>query len=107
MAKYYSKLVRDKVPSLIEEDGRIAHYNILNGEEYKIALKRKMVEEVGELIEAESEEEMKEGLVDIAEVVDAIIKAYDFNPKELIDRQFEKLDKKGGFERGLYLYKVE
>lgn len=107
MAKYYSKLVRDKVPSLIEEDGKIAHYDILEGRIYKDALKRKLIEEVGEFIEAKTKEEMEEELVDMAEVVDAIIKAYDFDLEELMDRQFEKLDKKGGFEKGFCLYKVE
>lgn len=107
MAKYYSKLVRDKIPSLIEEDGRIAHYNILNGKEYKAELKRKLIEEVGEFIKAKTKEEMEEEMVDLAEVVDAIIKANQLDPEKMMDRQFEKFDKKGGFELGLYLYKVE
>lgn len=107
MAKYYSKLVRDKVPSLIEDGGKTAHYRILNGEEYKTGLKRKLVEEVGEFIKAENKEEMEEELVDVSEVVDAIIKANEIDTKELMEKQIEKGNEKGGFERGLYLYKVD
>ena len=38
----YNKLVRDKIPSIITNNGEIPVTRILNDEEYKIELERKL-----------------------------------------------------------------
>ena len=62
------KLVRDKIPSRIREDGRNPVLRILQPDEYFVRLKRKLTEEVDEFLEVPTSEE----LVDILEVVFAI-----------------------------------
>lgn len=49
--KIYNKLVRDKITDIIEADGRIAKYRILDDNEYRQELNKKLQEEVREYIE--------------------------------------------------------
>ena len=44
--KIYNKLVRDKIINIIESEGRIAKYRILDNNEYKQELNKKLQEEV-------------------------------------------------------------
>jgi Uncharacterized conserved protein len=46
--KVYNKLVRDKIPKIIEETGKKAVIHLLSEEEYLAALEAKLDEEVGE-----------------------------------------------------------
>lgn len=46
--KAYNKLVRDKIPEIIEEDGKTCKTKILSDEEYIAALETKLNEEVAE-----------------------------------------------------------
>ena len=49
--KIYNKLVRDKITDIIETDGRIAKYRILDDNEYRQELNKKLQEEVKEYLE--------------------------------------------------------
>ena len=44
--KIYNKLVRDKIIDIIEADGRIAKYRILDDNEYRQELNKKLQEEL-------------------------------------------------------------
>lgn len=46
--KVYNKLVRDKIPEIIEADGKVCRTHILSNEEYIVALEAKLNEEVAE-----------------------------------------------------------
>lgn len=46
--KAYNKLVRDKIPEIIEADGKTCKTKILSDEEYIAALETKLNEEVAE-----------------------------------------------------------
>ena len=46
--KVYNKLVRDKIPEIIEADGKVCRTHILSNEEYIAALEVKLNEEVAE-----------------------------------------------------------
>ena len=48
--KVYNKLVRDKITDIIEADGRIAKYRILDNNEYRQQLNSKLQEEVKEYL---------------------------------------------------------
>lgn len=45
MEKIYNKLVRDKIPEIIENDGETPVVRVLNDEEYRIELENKLKEE--------------------------------------------------------------
>ena len=46
--KVYNKLVRDKIPEIIEADGKVCRTHILSNEEYIVALEAKLNEDVAE-----------------------------------------------------------
>lgn len=46
--KIYNKLVRDKIPEIIEKDGKSCKTHILSNDEYIVALEVKLNEEVAE-----------------------------------------------------------
>ena len=64
----YNKLVRDKIPSIIESQGKTPKVCILDDDAYALALERKLDEEVGEFHKEKNPEE----LADILEVVSAL-----------------------------------
>ena len=62
-------------------------------------LKEKLKEEVGEFMDLENEEE----LVDILEVIDAIIEHKKFNKDRIAELKKKKADERGGFKEGIIL----
>lgn len=99
----YNKLVRDKIPQNIETLGKKCDYYVLNEEEYKKELDKKLLEEANEFIADHSTEEM----ADLIEVVEAIKKSHNLKNEEIEKVRLEKKAKKGGFEEKLYLVEVE
>lgn len=66
----YNKLVRDNIPEIIKSNGGKPKYRYLeNDEEFKKALKVKLVEEIDEFLNAKTEEEAIEELADIWSII--------------------------------------
>lgn len=99
----YNKLVRDKIPQNIEAKGKKCNYYVLEDDEYKKELDKKLFEEANEFIADHSIEEM----ADLMEVVEAIQKNYNLSKEEMEKVRLEKKSKKGGFEEKIYLIEVE
>ncbi|OGZ70267.1 MAG: phosphoribosyl-ATP pyrophosphohydrolase [Candidatus Staskawiczbacteria bacterium RIFCSPLOWO2_01_FULL_33_9] len=95
----YNKLVRDKIPEYIKSKGGSAIFHVANEKEYWIKLKEKLLEEVNEFLNSESEEEM----ADILEVIDAIINYKKFNKEELEKVKNKKSEEKGKFQDKIIL----
>ena len=74
MERIYNKLVRDKIPFVITENGETAVTRILDETAYKTELEKKLHEEYREVIEAEGDERLEE-LADMLEVIRALAKA--------------------------------
>ena len=96
---YYQKLVRDKIPQIIERSGETPIVRILEDEEYLSCLQAKLDEEVGEYHRDQNAEE----LADILEVVFALAEAGGFGREELMKIYQKKHDDRGGFEKRIYL----
>lgn len=104
MRYIYNKLVRDKIPSNINGCvNKNATYRILSDEEYIIELNKKLLEESNEFIYENDIEE----LADLMEVIEAIMKVKNITWDEVRQKQVEKKDKKGGFEKKIYLESVD
>ena len=97
------KLVRDKIPKIIHQNGDSCTTIILGDVEYKKELKNKLLEETQEYLESENIEE----LADILEVIHAIIKTKGVSFDELENMRKNKKDKKGGFDNKIYIEKTE
>ena len=101
--KVYNKLVRDKIPEIIEADGKTCKTRILSDEEYIAALETKLNEEVAEYQEDKNLEEM----ADVLEVLQAICIARGYSLEELEARRSKKADERGGVADKIFLEYVE
>ena len=99
----YNKLVRDKIPEIMESKGEKPIIRILSDEEYISALERKLDEEVGEYHRDKNAEE----LADILEVVFALGDAIGCSSEELMEIYQKKRESRGGFEKRYFLISKE
>ncbi len=93
----YNKLVRDKIPEILDKKGISYEKRIATNEEYKTELIKKLAEETEEFFEEYSIEE----LGDVIEVIEALKKLPEYQKTEEIRLQ-KKIDK-GGFEEKIIL----
>ena len=99
----YNKLVRDKIPDIIEQSGKKANYHSLDYKEFQHALKVKLVEEANELLNAKTPKEELEELADIYE----IIMFFTHDPSEVKMAAFKKRKERGWFAKHIFLESVE
>lgn len=102
MSKYYYKLVRDRIPEIIEKTGKACRTQILNDADYLAMLDEKLGEELAEYQESKSLEE----LADLLEVMEAVTKARGYTWEQLLAIKEEKKSARGGFEDKLLLLEV-
>ena len=102
MPKQYHKLVRDRIPEIIEADGKTCICETLSDEDYISLLDQKLNEELAEYQESKSLEE----LADLLEVMQAVVKARGWTWEELERVRERKSVERGGFESKLLLKEV-
>jgi len=100
--KEYDKLVRDKIPGIIEQDGKQCDIITAKESELKTYLENKLHEEVAEYVEARNLEE----LADIMEVLYGLAHNLGYSEQDLNDCRKKKYDERGGFKNGIILRKV-
>jgi predicted house-cleaning noncanonical NTP pyrophosphatase (MazG superfamily) len=98
----YEKLVRDKIPEIIQRNGGDPVTHIADEAEYLDRLKRKLEEEVAEFLKDQTGEE----LADILEVVYALGATLDFSQNDLERIRKEKHTERGGFKKRIILEEV-
>ena len=103
MRAVHNKLVRDKIPEIIEKAGKKAYTHILSEEEYMTELDKKLNEECAEYQADKSIEE----LADMLEVMYAIAEARGWSVSELEAVRREKAEKRGAFEKRVFLERVD
>ncbi|MFB6180464.1 MAG: NUDIX domain-containing protein [Candidatus Nanohalobium sp.] len=97
------KLVRDRIPEIIEENGQEGEIRRVEGLELEEFLRKKVVEEAEEFAENGEKEE----LADLLEVIDAYIEEEDFSREEINYLREEKNRERGGFSEGFVLEDVK
>ncbi|GAB7018323.1 nucleoside triphosphate pyrophosphohydrolase [Halostagnicola bangensis] len=103
MRREFDKLVRDKIPAIITQNGEEPVTNRVTGEDYSDRLVEKLEEEVAEYRESRSLEE----LADVLEVVHAIRKTKGVSVDELNEKRAQKAEQRGRFDEGVVLKRVE
>lgn len=101
------KLVRDKIPEIIENSGKEPIIRVLDDTEYKEELLKKLYEEYNEVIEAKTKEETLEECSDVLEVLIALLEYNGYTLEDLLKCRDEKKEKRGAFQKRLYLVKVK
>lgn len=99
----YDKLVRDRIPEIIESSGKRAVTRVAGDDEYLHYLRRKLSEEVDEYMASEDAEE----LADILEVVSALGRQAGVSLSKLIEIADDKRRARGGFDGRILLIRVE
>jgi predicted house-cleaning noncanonical NTP pyrophosphatase (MazG superfamily) len=99
----YNKLVRDKIPEIIESSGKKSVTDILSEQDYLVMLDEKLNEELAEYQESKSMEE----LADLLEVMKAVAAARGSSMEEVEQIRKEKAAKRGGFEKRILLLEVK
>ena len=100
--KKYHKLVRDKIPEIIELSGKTCVTEILSDADYLRMVDAKLDEELAEYHEDQNIEE----LADLIEVIYAAAKARGYTLEQLETVRTEKAAKRGAFEKKFLLKEV-
>lgn len=92
------KLVRDLIPEIIRSKGREPIIREADGAEYRARLRLKLLEEVGEFLDADIEQAPEE-LADVLEVVYALAADLGVNRGRLDEIRAGKAHERGAFSR--------
>ena len=98
----YNKLVRDKIPEIIEKSGKKCNIETMDKKTYLESLDNKLNEELAEYQQDKSIEE----LADLLEVIYAVASARGYSIEELERIRAEKAEKRGGFKDRIWLKEV-
>ena len=102
MTKTYNKLVRDRIPEIIQSAGKSCTTEVLSDEDYLRMIDVKLDEELAEYHESGSIEE----LADLLEVIYAAACARGSSPADLEQVRVRKAEKRGSFSIKILLKEV-
>lgn len=95
----YNKLVRDKIPTIIRQNGEYCDFEFLSDEEYKRKLEEKLDEEVAEYHKDKNLGE----LADILEVLYALAETKGYKPEDIEKVRRIKAEERGTFSKKILL----
>ena len=98
--KLFDKLVRDRIPEIIKDNGKSCKFRVADQEEFRSKLIEKLLEETIEFIDNPSVEE----LADIQEVVDSLQKEFHW-PSLRAAAEFKRVTR-GSFQDKIVLEEV-
>jgi Uncharacterized conserved protein len=98
-----NKLVRDRIPGMIVENGEMPEFRLLDDDEFLNALDKKLIEEVTEYLESKNLEE----LADILQVICTISEVIGGGQRELEYIRDEKASERGRFDMRMFLESID
>lgn len=104
-----NKLVRDKILEKMTGQGKNVKSRILEEKEFVEQLKIKLKEELNELNEVDygDKEHFINELADIQSLIDYLLKVNNISKEEIDSFQKDKLLKAGGFDKRIYVERVD
>jgi len=108
MIKEYHKLVRDRMREIIVKEGKeVPWFRVLSKKEFFREAKKKIKEEAQELLAAHGRKAVFDELIDIQQLIDALISELNLTRLEFWTLQRKKYKERGGFEKKIFLDKTE
>lgn len=103
MKKYiHNKLIRDKIPQLIEANNEPYEIRVMEEKEFEKELRKKLVEEASELLKTGKDDLVNE-MADVLELLKSIAVFYKIDFKLIEEKQVKKREERGGFKKRLFL----
>ncbi|MBQ8749594.1 MAG: nucleoside triphosphate pyrophosphohydrolase [Clostridia bacterium] len=99
----HNKLVRDKIPEIINSEGRTCKTRILDDAEFLDSFNQKLQEELQEYLDSGNVEE----LADLEEVIRAILDAKNISYSNFENIRKLKVQKRGAFKDKILLESVD
>ncbi|MEW9109597.1 nucleoside triphosphate pyrophosphohydrolase [Cytobacillus gottheilii] len=103
----YNKLVRDKIPAIINNTAKDFHTKRLSEDEYIIELKKKLNEEISEYQIAGDNQDALEELADVLEIIHSLAIVHGADIDEIEKIRQKKAEEKGSFQERIFLIDVE
>lgn len=101
------KLIRDKLPQIMRDQGLAVFERRLDDADFIAALKDKLLEEAREAHAAADAPEMTDELADLTEVILALAEAHGISRDQIEARRLAKREERGGFDGRVYNAAVE
>jgi predicted house-cleaning noncanonical NTP pyrophosphatase (MazG superfamily) len=103
----YNKLVRDRIPEIIENDGKKLSTKILSDNDYIKSLKEKSFEELNEYVNTDNDADALEELADLLEIIHSLAECHGASIEKVEEIRKKKAEKRGGFKEKIFLIEVE
>ncbi|WP_026575702.1 nucleoside triphosphate pyrophosphohydrolase [Bacillus sp. UNC438CL73TsuS30] len=103
----YNKLVRDRIPEIIDNTGKTFSTKTLNNDEYITELRKKSFEELEEYMNTNNNEDAIEELADLLEIIHSLAEYHGASIEKVEEVRQKKAEKRGGFKEKIFLIEVE
>lgn len=103
----YNKLVRDKIPEIIQTGNESCETRVLEQAEFIAELKKKSQEVLQEYLNSPDDQEALLELADLMEVIYALAETHGATRDELEAIRLKKAKARGGFKEKIFLIEVE
>jgi predicted house-cleaning noncanonical NTP pyrophosphatase (MazG superfamily) len=103
----YNKLVRDRIPEIIQSSGRKLSSKVLTNADYISELRKKSLEELNEYLLADNNNEAIEELADLLEIIHSLAECHGSSIQEVEEIRKKKATERGRFKDRIFLIEVE
>lgn len=100
---YYNKLCRDKIPQIIHDKGFECEVRVVDHDEYKKEIVRKVFEEASGVTNHVDHEHLVAEIADLLITLDAVKKEFALIEEEIATAVEASLAEKGAYDERLYL----
>lgn len=100
---FYNKLCRDKIPQIIKNKGFDCETRVVEHDEYKREIIRKVFEEASGVTNRGGKEHLAAEIGDLLITIEAVQKEFEISDEEVSAAIQKSLDEKGAYDGRLYL----
>lgn len=102
---HYDKLVRDRIPEIIRQAGKVPVTRLVTD---KMELQQRLIDKLAEEMKEYRESASVEEIADILEVLQALVEqVHGMSWEQVREIQGRKWEERGGFRDGIVLERVE